>query len=114
MMSMPMTEMTAETTDLLQRLIRNACVNEGTPESGHEIRSVDLLESSLSAPGVEMKRYEPVPGRASLVVRIAERDPQAPSLHLIGQTDVVPVTPSGRENDPFAAELDDGQHSGRG
>jgi len=34
-----MTDVTAETTDVLQRLIRNSCVNEGTPESGHEIRS---------------------------------------------------------------------------
>src|SRR5438445_3767304 len=114
MMSMPMTEMTAETTDLLQRLIRNACVNEGTPESGHEIRSVDLLESDLSAPGVEMKRYEPVPGRASLVVRIAGSDREAPSLHLMGHTDVVPVTPSGWRHDPFAAELIDGEVWGRG
>ena len=38
------TDVMAETTDVLQRLIRNSCVNEGTPESGHEIRSVDLLE----------------------------------------------------------------------
>lgn len=109
-----MTDLTAETTDVLQRLIRNSCVNEGTPESGHEIRSVDLLESYLRAPGVEMKRYEPVPGRASLVVRIEGSDPKATSLHLMGHTDVVPVTPSGWREDPFAAELIDGEVWGRG
>ena len=87
------TDVTAETTDVLQRLIRNSCVNEGTPESGHEVRSVDLLESYLRLPGVEMKRYEPVPGRASLVLRIEGSDPKAPSLHLMGHTAVVPVTP---------------------
>ena len=113
-MSTPMTEVTAETTDLLQRLIRNSCVNEGTPESGHEIRSADLLESYLTAPGVEMKRYEPVPGRASLVVRIEGSDRAAPSLHLMGHTDVVPVTPSGWRHDPFAGELIDGEVWGRG
>ena len=48
------TNVMEETTDLLQRLIRNSCVNEGTAESGHEIRSVDLLESYLRAPGVEV------------------------------------------------------------
>ena len=57
MMGTVVTDVTAETTDVLQRLIRNSCVNEGTPESGHEIRSVDLLESYLRVPGVEMKRY---------------------------------------------------------
>lgn len=109
-----MTDVTAETTDVLQRLIRNSCVNEGTPESGHEIRSVDLLESYLRVPGVELKRYEPVPGRASLVLRIEGSDPKAPSLHLMGHTDVVPVTPSGWRQDPFAAELIDGEVWGRG
>ena len=108
------TDVTAETTDVLQRLIRNSCVNEGTPESGHEIRSVDLLESYLRVPGVEMKRYEPVPGRASLVLRIEGSDPKAPSLHFMGHTDVVPVTPSGWRHDPFAAELIDGEVWGRG
>jgi len=114
MMSAVMTDVTAETTDVLQRLIRNSCVNEGKPESGHEIRSVDLLESYLRVPGVEVKRYEPVPGRASLVLRIEGSDPKAPSLHLMGHTDVVPVTPSGWKHDPFAAELIDGEVWGRG
>jgi acetylornithine deacetylase/succinyl-diaminopimelate desuccinylase-like protein len=114
MMGAAMTDVTAETTDVLQRLIRNSCVNEGTPESGHEVRSVDLLESYLRAPGVEMKRYEPVPGRVSLVLRIEGSDPKAPSLHLMGHTDVVPVTPSGWRHDPFAAELIDGEIWGRG
>jgi acetylornithine deacetylase/succinyl-diaminopimelate desuccinylase-like protein len=114
MMSTVTTDLMAETTDVLQRLIRNSCVNEGTPESGHEIRSVDLLESYLRVPGVEMKRYEPVPGRASLVLRIEGSDPKAPSLHFMGHTDVVPVTPSGWRHDPFAAELIDGEVWGRG
>src|SRR5437773_1354415 len=114
MMGTVMTDVSAETTDVLQQLIRNKCVNEGTPESGHEVRSVDLLESYLRAPGVEMKRYEPVPGRASLVMRLEGSDPKAPSLHYMGHTDVVPVTPSGWRHDPFAAELIDGEVWGRG
>ena len=35
----------AETIELLQTLIRNACVNEGTEESGHEVRNSDVLET---------------------------------------------------------------------
>jgi len=105
---------TAEVTDLLQRLIRNECVNDGTPASGHEMRSVDLLDDYLHLPGVEMKRYEPMPGRGSLVLRIEGSDPTAPSLHLMAHTDVVPVTPSGWRHDPFAGELIDGDVWGRG
>jgi len=103
-----------ETTDLLQHLIRNQCVNDGTPSSGHETRSVDTLEAYLRAPGLEMERYEPLPGRGSLVLRIEGTDKTAPSLHLMGHTDVVPVTPSGWRNDPFGGELINGEVWGRG
>jgi acetylornithine deacetylase/succinyl-diaminopimelate desuccinylase-like protein len=61
-----------------------------------------------------MKRYEPMPGRASLVLRITGSDPRAPTLHFMGHTDVVPVTPSGWRHDPFGAELIDGEIWGRG
>lgn len=103
-----------ETTDLLQHLIRNECVNDGTAASGHEMRSVDTLESYLRVPGVEMRRYEPSPGRGSLVLRIEGSDRNAPSLHLMGHTDVVPVTASGWRHDPFGGELIDGEVWGRG
>ena len=33
--------MTAETIELLQALIRNGCVNDGTPSSGFEHRNAD-------------------------------------------------------------------------
>ena len=33
-----------EATELLRTLIRNACVNDGTPASGHEERNADALE----------------------------------------------------------------------
>jgi acetylornithine deacetylase/succinyl-diaminopimelate desuccinylase-like protein len=103
-----------ETTDLLQHLIRNECVNDGTPASGHEMKSVDTLEAYLRTPGVEMTRYEPSPGRGNLVLRIEGTDKSAKSLHLMGHTDVVPVTRSGWRNDPFGGELIDGEVWGRG
>src|SRR5438132_6307018 len=103
-----------ETTDLLQHLIRNECVNDGTPSSGHEVRSVDTLASYLQAPGVEIKRYEPQPVRGIVVLRIDGTVPKAPSLHFMGHTDVVPVTRSGWRHDPFGAQLIDGEVWGRG
>ena len=41
----------AEATDLLQHLIRNQCVNDGTPESGHEDRSAETLRAYLGETG---------------------------------------------------------------
>ncbi len=104
---------TAEVTDLLQQLIRNQCVNDGTIASGAETRSVDLLAGYLAGAG-DHEIYEPQPGRQSLVVRMEGTDPDAPSLLLMGHTDVVPVNPDGWSRDPFGAEVVDGFVWGRG
>src|ERR1700722_2794555 len=105
---------TAEVTDLLQQLIRNACVNDGSVGSGHETRSVDLLRSYLGDAGLDSETFEPAPGRTSLVARIEGSDPQAPTLMLMGHTDVVPANPAGWRRDPFGGELIDGEGWGRG
>jgi acetylornithine deacetylase/succinyl-diaminopimelate desuccinylase-like protein len=105
---------TAEATELLRDLIRNQCVNDGRIESGQETKSVDLLGNYLEGAGLDLERYEPQPGRTSLVARIEGSDPQAPSLLLMGHTDVVPVNPDGWSRDPFGAELIDGFVWGRG
>jgi acetylornithine deacetylase/succinyl-diaminopimelate desuccinylase-like protein len=105
---------TAEVTDVLQQLIRNACVNDGKVESGGEVRSVDLLHDYLGASGFDVERYEPRPGRSSLVARIEGTDPDAPSLLLMGHTDVVPVNLDGWSRDPFAGDVVDGFVWGRG
>jgi acetylornithine deacetylase/succinyl-diaminopimelate desuccinylase-like protein len=101
-----------EVTELLQALIRNRCVNDGTPESGHESRSVDVLASYLD--GLDLRRYESAPGRGNLVARIEGRDPSAPTLLLLGHLDVVPVEPDRWRHDPFGGELIDGEVWGRG
>lgn len=106
--------LTGQTVELLQTLIRNECVNDGTAQSGNEIRSVDVLQSFLEGAGIAMQRYEPTPGRSSLVARIEGSDPAAPSVCLMGHTDVVPVDPQGWSRDPFGGELVDGEVWGRG
>ncbi|HVN50178.1 MAG TPA: M20/M25/M40 family metallo-hydrolase, partial [Acidimicrobiales bacterium] len=105
---------TAEVTELLQQLIRNACVNDGAPDSGHEQRSADLLRGYLEGSSLDLETFEPEPGRASLVARLEGRDPDAPTLLLMGHTDVVPVNPDGWDRDPFSGELVDGEVWGRG
>jgi acetylornithine deacetylase/succinyl-diaminopimelate desuccinylase-like protein len=107
-------EFTGPTTELLQALIRNECVNDGTPDSGNETRNSDLLVGYLEGAGLDVERFTPRAGRDSMVARIAGSDPDAPSLCLMGHTDVVPVSPASWSNDPFGGELIDGEVWGRG
>jgi acetylornithine deacetylase/succinyl-diaminopimelate desuccinylase-like protein len=103
-----------ECTELLQALIRNACVNDGTVGSGGEVRSADLLAGHLEGPGLDLETYEAAPGRTSLVARIEGTDPTAPTLLLMGHTDVVPANADHWRHDPFGGELIDGEVWGRG
>ena len=109
-----MADLLGESTELLRQLIRNSCVNDGTPESGYESVSAGMLASYLEGPGIDLETYEPLPGRASLVARIEGREPAHPSLLLMGHTDVVPANPDNWLRDPFGGELVDGEVWGRG
>ena len=60
-------DLTAPTVELLQALIRNECVNDGTPDSGHEHRNADLLQRYLEGAGLDVARYDSRPGRTSIV-----------------------------------------------
>ncbi len=106
--------LTGEVTELLQELIRATCVNDGTEGSGHEVRAVDILRPYLEGTGLDLETYEPRPGRQSLIARIEGSDPDAPSLMLMGHTDVVPADAERWERDPFGGELVDGIVWGRG
>ncbi|CAN5179283.1 M20/M25/M40 family metallo-hydrolase [soil metagenome] len=109
-----MSDVAAEATELLQQLIRNRCVNDGTPASGNEDRSVAVLRSYLDVPGSETATFTSRPGRGNLVLRIEGSDPTAPKLLLMGHTDVVPANAAGWRHDPYGGELSDGEIWGRG
>ena len=106
--------LTNETVELLQQLIRNQCVNDGTPESGNEEVSAKLLLHELEGTGLDLQTFEPTPNRTSLIARYEGTDPSAPSLCLMGHTDVVPVSPDGWDRDPFGGELVGDEIWGRG
>ena len=106
--------LTREAVELLQVMIRNECVNDGTENTGHEIRNADVLAQVIEGAGLDVQRYEPFPDRGSIVARIEGSDPNAPSLCLMGHTDVVPVNPDGWTHDPFGAEIIEGEVWGRG
>ncbi len=105
---------TAQTIELLQTLIRNACVNDGHADSGNEVRNADVLTSVLEESGLEVQRFEAHPGRVSIVSRIEGRNAAAPSLCLMGHTDVVPVNSDGWLHDPFGGDLIGDEVWGRG
>lgn len=106
--------LTREAVELLQVMIRNECVNDGTADTGHETRNADVLRQVIEGTGLDVQTWEPHPDRASIVARIEGSDPDAPSLCLMGHTDVVPVNPDGWTNDPFGGEIIDGEIWGRG
>lgn len=111
---MPSDALTAEATELLQQLIRNACVNDGRRESGGEQGNAETIAACLAGAGMELERYACVPGRDSLVVRIEGSDPAAPTLCLVGHTDVVSAHALGWREAPFGSELIEGEIWGRG
>ena len=107
--------MTEQTTiDLLRQLIRNACVNDLTPDSGQEVRNAETLEEFFAGTDVKVQRFEPHPGRVSVAFTVEGADPEAEPLTLLGHTDVVPVDKPKWTKDPFGAEIENGRIYGRG
>ena len=106
--------LTRQSIELMQQMIRNECVNDGSDDTGYETRNADTLRQVIEGPGLDSVTIEPVPDRGSIIARIEGSDPNAPSLCLMGHTDVVPVNPEGWRHDPFGGELIDGEIWGRG
>ncbi|SQG63713.1 peptidase [Corynebacterium renale] len=107
-----------DTLALLQQLIRNACVNDLTADSGHEVRNADTLEeffaAEIASGSVKVQRFEPHPGRRSVAFTVPGADETAEPLTLLGHIDVVPVDKPKWTTDPFGAEIIDGKIFGRG
>lgn len=103
----------SESVELLQTLIRNACVNDGTYTASEEA-SADDVASIIDGCGADHEVFDAAPGRRSVISRLPGTNPDAPTLMLIGHTDVVPAHPSRWTHDPFGGELIDGFVWGRG
>ena len=88
-------QLTGEVTELLQALIRNRCVNDGTPESGRRgAQRRRCCETTSSGAGIDVERFEPHAGpRARSSPASRAPTPTRRRCCLMGHTDVVPVTP---------------------
>ena len=105
-----------DTLELLIALVQNACVNDFTPGSGQEVRNADTLtEFFADTLGINIQRFEPEPGRVSLVVTVPGTNPQeAEPLTFLAHTDVVPVDKQHWTKPPFEGMIEDGKIYGRG
>lgn len=103
-----------DTLELLTTMIRNACVNDLTADSGQEVRNADTLEEFFAGSGAQIQRIEPHPGRVSIIATVPGSDPEAEPLTLLGHTDVVPVDEPKWTRPPFDAHIEDGKLYGRG
>jgi len=104
-----------ETVALLQRYVRIRSINP--PADTREAAA--LLRSALEAEGIPVESFEPVPGRVSLVARLAAPAGTAGSdklrpLMLLHHMDVVPVDAAAWKEDPFSGAVRDGYLHGRG
>ncbi len=98
-----------EVVGLARELIR---VDTSNPP-GNETPAAELLAGYLRGAGVECELIGPDPERLNLVARIEGRG-RAPSLMLMGHTDVVPAPTADWTVPPFDGRLRGGQVVGRG
>jgi len=103
----------SESVELLQSLIRNACVNDGGAQVSEVANARDVV-SILEGSGVDIEVYDSEPERRSVITRLPGTNPTAPTLMLLAHTDVVPAQSDRWKRDPFGGELIDGFVWGRG
>lgn len=109
-MRIPYENFEKETLDNLAALIRLDTTNP----PGNERIAADFIGRALRGAGLAGTIVEPAPTRASLVARLAGRDPAKAPLMLSSHTDVVPVETNHWSRAPFSGELADGCIWGRG
>ncbi|BAJ74234.1 acetylornithine deacetylase/Succinyl-diaminopimelate desuccinylase [Microbacterium testaceum StLB037] len=111
-----MSALEAEALEFIRALIRIDSVNTGEASTigDGETRAARFVQARLEDAGYETTLVEPVPGRASVIARLAGSDPDAGALVAHAHLDVVPVEVENWTYPPFGAEIHDGVLYGRG
>lgn len=105
----------SDVVDLCRDLIRIDSTNTGDlATSAGERAAAEFVAGVLAGVGVQPTVLESVPGRTSVVARIAGRDRSRGALLVHGHLDVVPADASEWSVHPFSGELRDGYVWGRG
>ncbi|MFE9779041.1 M20/M25/M40 family metallo-hydrolase [Streptomyces sp. NPDC005775] len=103
-------EAQAEVVDLCAELIRFDTSNPTSDERA----AAEWVVSRLAEVGIASELIESAPGRASVIARIAGRDPGRGALLVHGHLDVVPADASEWQVPPFSGEIRNGYLWGRG
>jgi acetylornithine deacetylase/succinyl-diaminopimelate desuccinylase-like protein len=108
-------EPTSEVVDLARELISIDTTNTGEAATTvGERAAAEWVAARLEEVGAGARLLEPLPGRTSVVARIAGEDPSRGALLVHGHLDVVPAEPEEWSVHPFSGELRDGYVWGRG
>jgi len=99
----------AETTDVLQRLVRFNTVNP----PGNERPAIEFLERYLSEAGLETEILAADDARPNLVATLSGGS-DGPALGFLGHVDTVLADPSEWQHDPWSGAVEDGFLWGRG
>jgi acetylornithine deacetylase/succinyl-diaminopimelate desuccinylase-like protein len=99
----------AETTEVLQRLVRFNTVNP----PGSERPAIEYLERYLSDAGFQTELLAADEARPNLVATLSG-DSDGPTLGFLGHVDTVLADPSEWSHDPWSGDVDDGFLWGRG
>jgi acetylornithine deacetylase/succinyl-diaminopimelate desuccinylase-like protein len=105
-----MADLQAETTEVLQRLIRFNTVNP----PGNERAAIEYLDSYVRAAGFETELLGVTPERPNLVATLTGEDHDGPALIFLGHVDTVLAAAEHWEHDPWSGEIADGFVWGRG
>ena len=105
-------EWSATKQEALEILVDLVRLDTSQPE-GNEILAARYLKRRLDAEGIASEIFEPEPGRASIVARVAGNGAKRPLL-LLGHLDVVAVEREEWSFDPFGGEIKDGILYARG
>jgi acetylornithine deacetylase/succinyl-diaminopimelate desuccinylase-like protein len=104
-----MADLQAETTEVLQRLIRFNTVNP----PGNERDAIEYLEAYVREAGFETELLAATPGRPNLIATLAG-DADGPVMVYLGHVDTVLAAAEDWEHDPWSADIADGYLWGRG
>ncbi|MDR2113887.1 MAG: M20/M25/M40 family metallo-hydrolase, partial [Bifidobacteriaceae bacterium] len=100
--------------NIAQDLIRIDTTNTGGADSVGEREAAEYVLGQLQDLGYQPHYIESEPRRGSLLLRLEGVDSSRPALVLHGHLDVVPANRTEWSDDPFGAEIKDGELWGRG